>query len=275
MRFRALVVVVASLLSSACFATRNDVRILQTDVQTLRMEAARADSMRARQIASLITTRNTTLASLSDSVREASMRLGRFLGDTRQELRVVEEQLLQIQELTGQSQRRLQEMRAAFEARNDQMAVAASAAVPQPGDTTKVAATVTPAAGPGPNQLLIAGSDQFRRGSPGTARALFTELLTTYPTSDLAPEAQLYVAETFAAEGKRAEADSVYQVVLAKYPASPKAADALYKWGLSLETQKKCVEAKAAIERVTRQYPQSDAANLAKDWLSVAGRCKI
>ena len=107
------------------------------------------------------------------------------------------------------------------------------------------------------------------RGSPGTARALFTELLTTYPTSDLAPEAQLYVAETFASEGKRAEADSVYQVVFAKYPSSPKAADALYKWGLSLEVQKKCVEAKAAIDRVTRQYPQSDAANLAKDW-----RCK-
>ncbi len=268
MRLRRLVVVVTSLLSSACFATRNDVRILQTDVQTLRAEAARADSMRARQIASIITALNTTLSALSDSVREASMRLGRFQGDTRQELRVVQEQLLQIQELTGQSQRRLQEMRASFEARNDQMAVAAPTAVPLPGDTTKPPSTA-PAAGPGPNQLLIAGQDQFRRGSPGTARALFIELLTTYPGSDLAPEAQLYVAETFASEGKRAEADSVYQVVFTKYPSSAKAADALYKWGLSLETQKKCVEAKAAIDRVTKQYPQSDAANLAKDW-----RCK-
>ena len=99
-------------LTGACFATRSDMRVLQGDILNFRTETTRADSARARQIASVAA----SLGTVADSVRATSDRLTRLQGDNRGDLRSIQQQLLQIQELTGQSQRRLQEMRAEMEA---------------------------------------------------------------------------------------------------------------------------------------------------------------
>jgi outer membrane protein TolC len=49
MRRAPLLLPLIALVASACFATRNDVRLLQSDVLAARAEAARADSARAQQ----------------------------------------------------------------------------------------------------------------------------------------------------------------------------------------------------------------------------------
>ncbi|MEO6447441.1 MAG: tetratricopeptide repeat protein [Gemmatimonadaceae bacterium] len=246
-------------LTGACFATRNDMRVLQGDILNFRTETARADSARARQIASVAA----SLGTVADSVRVTSDRLTRFQGDTRGELRAIQQQLLQVQELTGQSQRRLQEMRAEMEARSAQIARAQT--TPFPGDTTG-ALPAAPAA-PGPNQLYQLAYDQLRRGSFGAARSGFEELLRLYPTSDLAADAQINIAEAFGAEGNAAAADAAYAAVVTKFPQSPRASTALYKMALSLARQGKRVEARASMDRVVREYPTSDEADLARDWL--------
>lgn len=46
MRSRAVLLLTGAVLNTACFATRNDVRILQGDVLAMRGEMARADSAR-------------------------------------------------------------------------------------------------------------------------------------------------------------------------------------------------------------------------------------
>ncbi|MGQ0537629.1 MAG: tol-pal system protein YbgF [Gemmatimonadaceae bacterium] len=247
---------------SACFATRSDMRVLQQDIQTARLEAQRADSARARQLDAV----SRLIGVVSDSVRELQTRVNRVQGDMRGEFREVQEQLIQIQELTGQSQRRLLDLRAEMEQRNQQMQQ--QAPPPAPGDSGKappVAAT-TPAA-PGPAQLLSLGRQQLAQRSYGTARAAFDELLRTYPESDLAPVAQLHIGETWAGEGNAAAADAAYNAVAAKYPSSASAPNALYKLGLSMANQGKRAEARLFMERVVRAYPQSDAARLADDWL--------
>ena len=248
-----------ALATSGCFATRTDMRVLQGDILAFRTEAARADSARARQIATIAS----TLVVVNDSLRETSTRLSRFQGDTKGELRMILQQLLQVQELTGQSQRRLQELRAEMEARAMQSVAPPVAATP--GDTTAPVAGV-PAA-PGPNQLYQLAYDQLRRASYGTARAGFEELLRLYPTSELAADAQFYIAEAYAAEGAVAEGDSAYTQVVAKYPRTPKAATALYKLALSLARQGRKADARSAMDRVVREYPTSDDAELARDWL--------
>ncbi len=266
MSCRVVLLLVGAGLNSACFATRNDVRILQGDVLLMRGEIARADSARARQVAAVATQMMSLLTTLSDSARATSSRIDRLRGDTKTELYDIQQQLLQIQELTGQSQRRLQELRAQMEDRAQQVpapspvidsAAAAGGTIPQP---------VQPAA-PGPNQLYQLSQDQLRRGSHATARAGFQELVRLYPTSDLAPDALYWSAEAFAAEGNRAASDSSYTEVLTRYPRSPRAPTALYKLGRSLAQQGKRSEARAAMDRVSREFPQSDEADLARDWL--------
>ena len=129
-------------------------------------------------------------------------------------------------ELTGQSQRRLQELRSSLEQRNQEMETAvpppAGTAPGAPGTTTGTAAPPAPA-GPGPNQLFQLSLDQLRRGSVGTARAGFQELLRQYPTADIAPDAQFYLAEALNAEGNTAAADTAYATVVARWPESPRA----------------------------------------------------
>lgn len=240
------------LLLAGCLATQNDLRVLQGDVAVVRAEAARHDSLRSAQIAAVLA----TLKAASDSLRTVSVRLAKAQGDQKDEFRSLKAQLITIQELTGQSQRRLQELRAGLEDRG-------------PGGVTGAGADSVRSAGnsPGPNQLLQLALEQLRRGSSGSARAGFTDLLTQFPETDAAKLAQFYVAETFASEGNSAAADSVYLIVIGKQPPSPKASTATYKHALVLLAAGKVAEAKAALVLVVTKFPGSDEAVLAADRL--------
>jgi tol-pal system protein YbgF len=256
--------VALALATGACFATRSDVRILQDDITNFRAAQQKADSARAAQISQIVT----MLGEVNDSVRSTNSRVARWQANAQGDLRSIQEQLVQIQELTGASQQRLIELRSQMEERNSQLA--APAPTPIPGDTTT--RPVPPGqpmaaqpAGPGPATLYKLAFEQMSRGSHSTARSGFQELLAQYPNSDLAPDAQYYIGETLQAEGNTAAADSVFSVVVAKYPSAPRAATALYKHGLFLQKAKRDREARQAFQAVIDKYPRSDEASLAKE----------
>jgi tol-pal system protein YbgF len=248
---------VAAILLSGCLASKNDMLVLQGQLQTMSAAQARADTARAVQIDRVLT----QVQQANDSVRALSQRLARLQSTVATDNYEMSRQILQIQELSGQSQRRLQELRASLEERSEN---AANAAAPPGG--------APPAGTPGPGQLFQTSLDQLRRGSATVARAGFEELLRTYPQSDDAPEAMIYIAETYAAERNQVAADSVYGLVVQRYPASPKAATALYKRGVALRAAGRTTQARAAFDRVVKDYPRSDEAALARDQLRTLGR---
>ena len=271
MKLRLLAPATLVFASSACFATRNDVRILQEDILSLRTMEARADSARARQLADISMTLNTTLGGVRDSVRELGTRLVAFQGATRQELYSLGQQLLQLGERMGLTQAAMQAFRADLEERSRQIteqAVRAAVPPPTPGDTTKPVATAPPRMTEGPNVLYQIGRDQLAQRSWSAARDAFTQLLTQHPNSDLAPPALASIGEAFDAEGNRVQGDSVFRLVVQRYPSSEAASTSLYKLGFSLARQGKRAEARAAMQEVVKFYPRSDAAALATDWLS-------
>lgn len=246
------VVLVSS--TTACLASQGDIRTLQDELRALRSSIAQTDTARRAQA-------DTALALITranDSLRLLSTRFSAFQANVSGGMYDMNRQLLQIQELSGQSQRRLQELRASMEASRDAMNVAPTATTP---DTSRSAA------GPGPAQLFQVAFDQMQRGSFGVARSGFQDLIDKYPTFEEAPSAQLYIGQSFAEEKNAASADSVYQLVVAKYPQSKAAPTALYKYALSLIAQKKTAPAKAALNRIVKDYPNSDEASLARDLL--------
>ena len=257
--------VALAMATSACFATRNDVRILQQDVANVRASQQKADSALAASLNQVAT----TLGIVTDSLRSANSRVANWQANTQGDLRSIREQLVQIQELTGASQQRLLELRANLEERNQQ--TAPSPIAPVPGDTTRPPVGSQPPAGPGPVTLYRLAYDQLSRGSHSTARSGFQELLTQYPTSDLAPDAQYYIGESLAAEGNSAAADSVFNLVVSTYPRAPRAASALYKHGLYLQKAKRDREARQVFQSVIDKYPRSDEAQLARDQLRPGG----
>lgn len=254
MRIAPVVLVAAG----GCFATKSDVRLLQEEVRTLRTAVVQADTARQSQGDSLAR----QVARSSDSLRALSARLASFQGSVSGQLYEIGRQVLTIEELTGQQQRRLQELRAAWETQAQQQPVQPPAA----GSPDSTAAPAAPPS-PGPAQLFILSLDQLRRGSYGAARAGFQQLLTQYPDFDDAAQAQLYIGESYAQEKNPAAADSVYQLVVTKYPQSAQAPTALYKRALLVRVEKPA-DARALLQRIVRDYPRSDEAQLAKDLLS-------
>ncbi|MGZ8378862.1 MAG: tetratricopeptide repeat protein [Gemmatirosa sp.] len=250
---RLAVVAALPLSTAACFVTRADVRVLQQDIATVRTESARSDSARVAQLDRVAS----QLGAVNDSLRAMSVRTARFQGDARDALRGLGEQLIQVQELTGQSQRRLQELRASMEQRAETMGATGGTPGAAPDST----------GGPGPNQLYELSLDQFRRGSFATARTGFLDLLRRFPTADVAAEAQFYVAESYASERNAAAADTAYQAVVTRYPQSPRAATALYKRARARQAAGRRTEARPLYEELLRRFPRSDEAELAREAL--------
>jgi tol-pal system protein YbgF len=112
---------------------------------------------------------------------------------------------------------------------------------------------------------------QLRRGSPGTARLGFRELLRVYPNSSLVPDALYFLGETFTADDPDSAA-VYYNRVTESHPKSARAAGALYKLGLLAERKKDVEQARGFYQRVVRDHPASNEAALARDRLKSLGR---
>jgi tol-pal system protein YbgF len=263
---------VALVATGACFATSNDVKLLQSQVETLQQAQSRSDVARAAQLTQVIA----SLGLVRDSLGIMSTRMIKMQGDVRGDLYDLGQQLIQVQQLTGQSQNRLQDLRASLEARNQQESsgqaqpaspTTSGAAVKAPTGAGAPGATPAPSNVPGPNQLYQLSMEQLQRGSPSAARIGLQTLLQQYPTADIAPEAQFYLGEAYRAEGNAPAADSAYAVVLQRFPKSPHAPTALYKRALYMEQQGNLTGARAALNDLITAYPRSDEAALARDHL--------
>ena len=235
-------------------ALKGDVRRVEDQVQQLRTQTARADSARAAELQRIAA----MLQRVEDSLVSQQAQLQQMHGDYRTDMTSVEQQLVQIQELTGQSQQRLSELRAQIQAR----AVQEAAPPPSPGaDSGGTAAADTSM--PGAAQLYELSLQQLRRGSPQTARIGFQKLLQTYPKDPHAADAEFFIGESW----RRSNPDSAataYEQVVKNYPDSPRAPTALYTLGLIAEQQGDSAGARLYYQRLLAGYPQSQEADLAK-----------
>src|SRR5687768_13639523 len=183
--------------TTACFATRSDVQILQNDLRVLQAEQtaerARADSARMAQA------RRDSIASaqldqvlgavraMRDTIQATNGRLTRFQGEVREDLYGLGQQLIQLQTMAGASEQRLRQFRLDMEERNREIQAA------QAADSN----ARTAAANPGPEQLYDVGLQQARRSAWSAARSAFGDLLTQYPQSAVAADAQLQIAYSY------------------------------------------------------------------------------
>jgi tol-pal system protein YbgF len=237
--------------------TKGDIQGVQDDLALFKAETARRDSARAAQLTQVIQVQQRVMDSLTSSRKAVSQ----LRGDLASDLYNIQQQLVQLQELTGQSQQRLSQLRTQLEARGEQISPTA------PGDTS----TPSPSSNASADQMYEASLAQLRRGSTSTARQGLREMLRTYPTSTRAGDALYFIGQSFAAENPDSAA-FYYDQVVQKHPTSSRAASALYNLGLLAERRKETRKAREAYQRVVQKYPQSDEAALARDRLKALGR---
>ena len=232
-------------------ALKGDVRKVELQVQSLRAELARSDSVRAAERDSILAA--VRLAQQALTAQQAY--LVQLRGDVRTELTAVQQQLVTVSELTGQGQQRLSELRSRIESRNRDPD-------PTPTGGVPVGPSGNPA-GPGPDQMYDLSLQQYRRGSVSTARLGFREFLRVFPTHERAADALFYVGESFEKEAPDS-AVAVYDQVVKAYPNSPRAPSALYKLGLLAEQRGDKTAARTFYARVIAGYARSPEADLAR-----------
>lgn len=265
---RSAVVPAVMLTAGGCFATRSDVRTLQGDLAVMRAENVRSDSVHRAQFQQAAV----QAGALSDSLRAVSAFLARFAtdvsrfqGDLAINMHTYGQQLLSVQELMGQSQKKLQDLKAQFERQETELATPTQPVVTSPAPGAPAATGAASAPQTGPDQLFAIGQAQLSRGSYAAARSAFEDFLTQFPNNDRAGEAQWSIARSFDNEGNAPAADSVYALVVERYPKATFAANALYKRAMNAKQANQIEKARGFFQQILDNYPKSPEALLAPD----------
>jgi len=237
-------------------ALKGDVRKVGLEVEALQAQMTRSDSVRRAE-------RDSTLAAIAavqQTLAAQQNYLVQMRGDAKNDHLNINQQLVSVQELTGQSQQRLSELRAQIEQR-------AAQPVPAPDTTRGPAPSVS---GASADQMYDASLQQYRKGSVATARMGFRAFLQSFPTDTRVSDALFYIGESFG-DQQPDSAAPVYAQLVKSFPNSVRAPTALYKLGLLYEKSDKA-QARTYFNRVIAGYPRSDEANLARIRLQALGR---
>lgn len=221
-------------------ATKRDLRRLTLAVDSVRLahDAQVRELQRQNQL-------------LLDSLRVQNARLR---GDLLAQLLQMDRQLVQIQELTGQGQQRINELREQLSAREQAMRSA-------------------PAGAPGagaegdPQEIYDAALASLQRGSFTTARAGFEDVVRNFPQHPRAADAQFQIGEAYAGAKDVPNALTAYARVGELYPSAPRAATALLRMAtLELERGNRD-RARTLFSQLVTAYPRSPEAPQARTQL--------
>ena len=235
-------IVCAAAVAAGC-ATKRDVRDMQMELGRMR---AQQDSLYQE-----IRRQNDLLA---DSVRGGAELVRSTRAQLSSQIRQLNDVVIAMQQLLGQTQQRITELRERAEAAQQQQQPAA-----QPPAGADAA---------GAEELYRAGAGKLQEKSATAARLAFEQFLTTYPTHELAPDAQFGLAETYVLDKELEDAVTNFVRVAEAYPTSTRAPEALYRAGRISEDRNRRADARTYYQRVVQRYANSDSARLARDRLS-------
>jgi tol-pal system protein YbgF len=252
-----LVLGILGLTLSGC-ATKRDLRDLQGSVADLA----------ARQDAALAELQGLNMA-VQDTLRGQSDALYESRGEILRRLRAIEQQLITLEELTGQNLRTLATLRDLMEGRRTTL-------LPPVQTDTEPGQAMNPDFAQGPPttdseaalETFNAGVAAFNRGSITTARRAFQQLLQEHPNDPLAPEARYYLADLLYQENRLDEAIQAFLAVRELHPTARKVPDALYRVGVIYIELENLSDARQYLQLVVDSYPDTDAAVQARERLA-------
>lgn len=117
------------------------------------------------------------------------------------------------------------------------------------------------------NELYALAKQAFDRNDFETSRQGFKKLITAYPKSRRADNAQFWLGEIYYRQKRYEEAILEYQEVIEKYPDGNKIKAALLKQGFAFFNLGDKDNARLILQELVDRYPDSSEAKLAKDKL--------
>jgi tol-pal system protein YbgF len=135
-----------------------------------------------------------------------------------------------------------------------------------PAETSTAKIVPVPVAQESPEDAIYRMAKQaFDQGDSDAARKKFQELITQYPKSEHADNAQFWIGEIYYREKWYEKAILEYQKVIEKYPDGNKVPASLLKQGLAFFNLGDKSNSRLILEELIKKYPQSNEAKIAKD----------
>lgn len=126
--------------------------------------------------------------------------------------------------------------------------------------------------GTSPQRLWDEAKGDYMAGQYDLAVSGFDMYLKTFPKSEMADDAQVYIGNSYFLDGKNDKAVEAYDAAIRNYPGGNALPEAYYRKGIALRNLRELDRAREAFEYVVKNYPNSDVANLARQALTQAGR---
>ena len=197
--------------------------------------------------------RNQSLASMTQQVTALERRGDELRGDI--------EELAHDSTTTAERQRqlymdldsRIQELESALQARNSPSVLEGGTL--SPGQL--------PLPGGSDRDNYQAAFELLKEQRYEPAAMAFEQFLVSYPDSELADNAQYWLAESHYVTQMFERALSEFETVITRYPRSRKVPDALLKMGYCSYELGQWDSARASLRRVQSEYPETTAARLA------------
>jgi TolA-binding protein len=149
----------------------------------------------------------------------------------------------------------------------------------QPGGSGETGGGLPAAMAPGGNSVptISAGAlyDNANRDRNGGKLDLalqeYADYLRWYGNTDLAPNAQYYIAWIHASQGDYSNAIREYDAVLEKYPDNNKTADAMYGKGVALSKMGRRTDGAREFQEIIKRFPSNGLAGQACTQLTNMG----
>jgi TolA-binding protein len=145
-------------------------------------------------------------------------------------------------------------------------------------DSTQTGQPTTPAVpevAPPPAAVVVASPQKlwdgayadYAAGQFDLAVLGFEAYVRSFPKSDRADDAQVYVCGAHLNAGQYEKAVEACDIAIRTYPSGDRIPEALYRKGLALRSLKEIDQAREAFETLLKEYPDSSAAILANQQL--------
>jgi tol-pal system protein YbgF len=118
-----------------------------------------------------------------------------------------------------------------------------------------------------PDQLFAAAYGDYSRGNYDLAISEFRQYVETYPSSEMADNAQYWIGEAYFGKRQFNEAIAEFDRVSTLFPKGDKVPAARFKKGMALVEQGQNDAARAEFQALIKLYPRSNEAALARQQL--------
>jgi TolA-binding protein len=289
--------VMLSLAPSPSSGASKEIQELQRDVAQLQDQLKQLQQSQDRQLAEIRVLVQQSLAAATDATKSVAVIQSGFQQNLRdQESKVVapvvglntrmdnmSQEMRTLQQAVGDMTNLMSKMQAQLTDLGNGMKVMSQPAAPPPPGGSGSPAEVSSGAGapPAGGAPTISATDLYNNanrdrngGKLDLALQEYMDYLRWYGNTDLAPNAQYYIAWIHASQGDYANAIREYDAVLEKYPDNNKTPDAMYGKGVALSRMGRRTDGAREFQELIKRFPSNGLAGQACTQLTNMGlRC--